>query len=41
LVDATHDIDHVPVNTELAELKTKENLDIQYAYDGMAIEVDL
>ena len=41
LVDATHDIDHVPVNAELAKLRAKENLDIQYAYDGMAIEVDL
>lgn len=41
LVDATHDIDHVPVNAELAKLRVKENLDIQYAYDGMAIEVDL
>jgi phosphoribosyl 1,2-cyclic phosphodiesterase len=41
LVDATHDIDHVPVNHELSKLKEIENLDIQYAHDGMAIEVDL
>lgn len=41
LVDATHDIDHIPVNAELAKLKETENLDIQYAHDGMAIEVDL
>ncbi|MCX8276650.1 MAG: MBL fold metallo-hydrolase [Dehalococcoidia bacterium] len=41
LVDATHDIDHVPVNHELSKLKEIENLDIQYAHDGMSIEVDL
>jgi len=41
LVDATHDIDHVPVNAELAKLKHAENLDIQYAYDGLTIEVEL
>ncbi|MBT3555445.1 MAG: MBL fold metallo-hydrolase [Chloroflexi bacterium] len=41
LVDATHDIDHVPVNTELAKLKDSEGLDIQYAYDGLDIEVEL
>ncbi|MBT4126535.1 MAG: MBL fold metallo-hydrolase [Chloroflexi bacterium] len=41
LTDATHDIDHVPVNAELAKLKDSEGLDIQYAHDGMAIEVEL
>jgi phosphoribosyl 1,2-cyclic phosphodiesterase len=41
LTDATHDIDHVLVNTELAKLKQSEGLDIQYAYDGLAIEIEL
>lgn len=41
LTDATHDIDHVPVNAELAKLKDSEGLDIQYAYDGMEIGVEL
>ena len=41
LTDATHDIDHVPVNAELAKLKDSEGLDIQYAFDGMEIEVEL
>ena len=41
LIDATHDIDHVPVNAELAKLKDSEGLDIQYAYDGLDIEVEL
>ena len=40
LIDATHDIDHVPVNAELAKLKESEGLDIQYAYDGLDIEVE-
>ena len=41
LVDATHDIDHVPVNNELAKLKDSEGLDIQYAYDGLEVAVEL
>lgn len=41
LTDATHDIDHVPVNTKLAELRSSDGIDIQYAYDGMEIEIDL
>ena len=41
LIDATHDIDHVPMNAELAKLKDSEGLDIQYAYDGLDIEVEL
>ncbi len=41
LTDATHDIDHVPLNTELANLKDTEGLDIQYAHDGLAIEIEL
>ena len=41
LVDATHDIDHFPVNDELAKLKDSEGLDIQYAYDGLEVAVEL
>jgi phosphoribosyl 1,2-cyclic phosphodiesterase len=41
LTDATHDVDHVAVNAELAKLKDSEGLDIQYAYDGQAIDVEL
>jgi phosphoribosyl 1,2-cyclic phosphodiesterase len=41
LTDATHDIDHVAVNTELAKLRDDEGLDIQYAYDGQDIEIEL
>jgi phosphoribosyl 1,2-cyclic phosphodiesterase len=41
LTDATHDIDHVTVNTELAKLRDAEGLDIQYAYDGQDIEIEL
>jgi phosphoribosyl 1,2-cyclic phosphodiesterase len=41
LTDATHDIDHVAVNAELAKLKDSEGLDIQYAYDGQDIEIEL
>jgi phosphoribosyl 1,2-cyclic phosphodiesterase len=41
LVDGTHDIDHVPVNDELAKLKDSEGLDIQYAYDGLEVAVEL
>jgi phosphoribosyl 1,2-cyclic phosphodiesterase len=41
LTDATHDVDHVAVNAELAKLKASDNLDIQYAYDGQAIEINL
>jgi phosphoribosyl 1,2-cyclic phosphodiesterase len=41
LTDATHDIDHHKVNAELAKLKDAEGLDIQYAFDGMDIEVEL
>jgi hypothetical protein len=29
------------VNAELAKLKDSEGLDIQYAYDGLDIEVEL
>jgi phosphoribosyl 1,2-cyclic phosphodiesterase len=41
LTDATHDIDHGPVNAELAKLKDTEGLDIQYAHDGLAVEFEL
>lgn len=41
LTDATHDIDHHLVNLQLAELLATEGLDIQYAYDGQAVEIDL
>ena len=41
LIDATHDIDHLPVNAELAKLKDSEGLNIQYACDGLDIEVEL
>jgi phosphoribosyl 1,2-cyclic phosphodiesterase len=41
LTDATHDIDHVMVNAELAKLRDAEGLDIQYAYDGQEIEIEL
>jgi phosphoribosyl 1,2-cyclic phosphodiesterase len=41
LTDATHDIDHHLVNTQLAELLAEEGLDIQYAYDGLAIDIDI
>ncbi|MBN4064615.1 MBL fold metallo-hydrolase [Dehalococcoides mccartyi] len=41
LVDATHDIDHHPVNAELAKLKASDGLDIQYAHDGLAVDIEL
>ncbi len=41
LVDATHDIDHAAVNAELAKLKASEALDIQYAYEGLEVDVEL
>ena len=41
LTDATHDIDHVTVNIKLAKLQESEGIDIQYAYDGMDIEINL
>ena len=41
LTDATHDIDHETVNIKLAKLQESEGLDIQYAYDGMDIEINL
>ncbi len=35
-----HDIVHEPVNAALALLKGSEGLDVQLAYDGMAVDVD-
>ena len=41
LTDATHDIDHETVNIQLAKLQESEGINIQYAYDGMDIEINL
>ncbi len=41
LTDMAHDIDHEPVNAELARLKDSEGLDIQLAYDGLSFEGEL
>ena len=41
LTDATHDIDHETVNIQLAKLQESEGIDIQYAYDGMDIKINL
>lgn len=41
LVDMTHDFDHESTNVELAKLKESEGLDVQLAYDGQRIPVDL
>ena len=41
LVDMTHDFDHVSTNVELAKLKESEGLDVQLAYDGQRIPVEL
>lgn len=41
LTDATHDIDHNSVNAELLKLKDSEGLDVQYACDGLEVEIDL
>ncbi len=41
LVDMTHDFDHEPTNIELAKLKESEGLDVQLAYDGQRVAVDL
>jgi phosphoribosyl 1,2-cyclic phosphodiesterase len=39
--DMAHDIDHEPVNAELAKMKKSYGLDIQLAYDGLAFESEL
>jgi phosphoribosyl 1,2-cyclic phosphodiesterase len=36
-----HDIVHGPVNAALARLKDSDGLDIQLAYDGLSMDVDL
>ena len=41
LVDMTHDFDHESTNVELAKLKESEGLDVQLAYDGQRIQVEL
>ena len=39
--DMAHDLDHEPVNAELARLMDTEGLDIQLAYDGLSFEADV
>jgi phosphoribosyl 1,2-cyclic phosphodiesterase len=41
LTDMAHDIDHDPVNKQLAKLKAAEGLDIQLAYDGLWFETTI
>ncbi|MDA1298409.1 MAG: MBL fold metallo-hydrolase [Chloroflexi bacterium] len=41
LTDMAHDINHEPVNAELARLKESEGLDIQLAYDGLSFETEV
>lgn len=40
LTDAAHGIDHYAMNARLRDPKVNDGLDIQYAYDGMSIEID-
>jgi hypothetical protein len=37
----THDNDHEKTNSKLAKLKSSEGLDIELAYDGMLVEMQL
>ena len=39
LTDAAHGIDHYAMNAQLRRPDVNDGLDIQYAYDGMAIEI--
>ncbi len=39
LTDAAHGIDHYSMNARLRRREVSDGLDIQYAYDGMAIEI--
>ena len=39
LTDAAHGIDHYAMNARLREPEMNGGLDIQYAYDGMSIEI--
>ena len=41
LTDMAHDVEHEPTNERLALLKEAEGLDIQLAYDGLAVDVEL
>jgi phosphoribosyl 1,2-cyclic phosphodiesterase len=41
LTDMTHDYDHESTNAELAKLKESEGIDVQLAYDGQLVPVEL
>jgi len=41
LTDMTHNFDHDPTNARLAELRDAEGLDVQLAYDGQRVPVEL
>ena len=40
LTDAAHGIDHYAMNARLRNPEVNDGLDIQYAYDGMSIEIN-
>lgn len=40
-VDMTHDVDHESTNAQLAKLADTDGLDVQLAYDGLKLDVDL
>ena len=40
-VDMTHDVDHESTNVQLAQLADTDGLDVQLAYDGLKLDVDL
>lgn len=39
--DMTHDYDHESTNAELAKLKASDGIDVQLAYDGQLVQVEL
>ncbi|MXZ02993.1 MAG: MBL fold metallo-hydrolase [Chloroflexi bacterium] len=41
LTDAAHGIDHYAMNAQLRDPEFSDGLDIQYAYDGMSIEISV
>lgn len=41
LTDMAHELDHEPVNEELARLKISDGIDIQLAYDGLSFESEV
>ncbi len=41
LTDMTHEYDHEPMNLELSRLRETDGLDVQLAYDGLRVSVDL